>query len=149
MWPTWKRICRIYSRRQEPNSTNSRSTESAHCGRNVMKIYLTFLVECPALQNVHKRHMEFIVRTLKEDGASMSIGKYSWCYFILNCGAKHVCDVLTRGDRDTTIPNRRGACVFNCNSLKLGLSADHMSWELHNEHSKLLIQKAAPTHRRK
>ena len=54
------------------------------------------------------------IRTLKEDGASTPSGKDSWCYFILNCGAKHVCDFVTRSGRDTTILNKRHVHAFNC-----------------------------------
>ena len=104
-----------------------------------------FLIECPALQDARKRHMELIVKSLKEDGAPLPSGTDNWCYFILNCGANHVCEILTRGERDTAILNKKGARAFKCNCPRLG---QIMCWELHNVHSKLL-QKAAPTHRRK
>ena len=48
-----------------------------------------FLIECPALQDARKRHMELFVKSLKEDGAPLPSGADDWCYFTLNCGANH------------------------------------------------------------
>ena len=49
-----------------------------------------FLIECPSLQDARKRHMELIVKSLKEDGVPLPSGTDNWCYFILNCGANYV-----------------------------------------------------------